>query len=63
MVEKAILNLVENDFALGLSYIGVSWVKSLNGLMLEESFDLSRFRGTEGNIEKMRVADANRRRP
>jgi hypothetical protein len=31
--------------------------------MLEESFDLSRFRGMEGNIEKMRVADADRRRP
>ena len=63
MVEKAMLNLVEKDFALGLSYMGVSWVKSLNGLMLEESFDLSRFRAKIGKIEEMRLADANRCRP
>jgi ATP-dependent exoDNAse (exonuclease V) alpha subunit len=62
-VEKAILNLVEKDFAPGLSYVGVSWVKSLNGLMLEESFDLSRFMAKMGKTEEMRLADANRRRP
>jgi ATP-dependent exoDNAse (exonuclease V) alpha subunit len=62
-VEKAILNLVEKDFAPGLSYVGVSWVKSLNGLMLEESFDLSRFRAKMGKTEEMRLADVERRRP
>ena len=62
-VEKAVLNLVEKDFAPGLSYVGVSRVKSLNGLMLEESFDLSRFRAKMGKTEEMRLADADRRRP
>jgi ATP-dependent exoDNAse (exonuclease V) alpha subunit len=62
-VEKAMLNLVEKDFALGLSYVGVSWVKSLNGLMLEESFDLNRFRAKMGKIEEMRLVDVERRRP
>jgi ATP-dependent exoDNAse (exonuclease V) alpha subunit len=61
-VEKAVLNLVEKDFALGLSYVSVSRVKSLNGLMLEESFDLSRFRAKMGKIEEMRLADTDRRR-
>ena len=62
-VEKAVLNLVEKDFAPGLSYVAVSRVKSLNGLMFEESFDLSRFRTKEGHTERMRLADAERRRP
>jgi ATP-dependent DNA helicase PIF1 len=62
-VEKAVMNLVEKDFALGLAYVAVSRVKSLNGLMFEESFDLSRFRNKEGYIERMRAKDAKRRRP
>jgi hypothetical protein len=62
-VEKAVLNLVEKDFAPGLAYIGVSRVKTLNGLMFEESFDLSRFRSPESYIEKMRAEDVERRRP
>jgi hypothetical protein len=63
IVEKAILNLVEKDFALELAYVGVSRVKTLNGLMFEESFDLSRFRSPESYIEKMRAKDVERRRP
>jgi ATP-dependent DNA helicase PIF1 len=39
-----VLSLAEKDFVPGLLYVGVSRVKSLNGLMLEEGFDLSRFR-------------------
>jgi hypothetical protein len=62
-VEKAVLNLVEKDFALGLAYVGVSRVKTLNGLMFEESFDLSRFRSLESYTEKMRAEDVERRRP
>lgn len=38
-------------------------VNSLNGLMLEESLDLCRFKGIEGNTERMRVADTKKRRP
>ena len=57
------LNLVEKDFAPGLAYVGVSRVKSLNGLMLEESFDLSRFRSKEGHIERIKLTDSERRRP
>ena len=54
---------VEKDFVLGLSYMGVSQVKFLKGLMLEESFDLSRFRAKIGKIEEMRLADVELRRP
>ena len=62
-VEKAVLNLVEKDFVPGLAYVGVSRIKSLNGLMFEESFDLSRFRSLESYTEKMRAEDVERRRP
>jgi hypothetical protein len=42
-VVRATLNIKERDFAPGLSYVAVSWVKTLDGLMFEESFDLARF--------------------
>jgi hypothetical protein len=43
-VDKAVLNLAQKDFILGLAYVGVGWVKYLKGLMFEESFDLASFR-------------------
>jgi hypothetical protein len=37
-VEKAVLNLVEKDFAPGLAYAGVSRVKSLNSSHVRREF-------------------------
>ncbi|RFU26990.1 Nucleoside-triphosphate phosphatase, partial [Scytalidium lignicola] len=61
-VEKAVLNLVEKDFAPGLSYVAVSRVKTLDGLMFEESFDYNRFKAKETNTQKWRLADIQRRK-
>ena len=44
-------------FAPGLAYVGVLRVKSLNGLMLEESFDLSRFQGKENITKRIRLVN------
>ena len=46
-VDKAVLNLAQKDFILGLAYVGVGWVKYLKGLMFEESSDLASFRSKD----------------
>ncbi|RFU33151.1 hypothetical protein B7463_g3183, partial [Scytalidium lignicola] len=61
-VEKVVLNLAEKDFAPGLSYVAVSRVKTLDGLMFEESFDYSRFKTKETNTQRWRLADIQRRK-
>jgi hypothetical protein len=61
-LKKAVMNLAEKDFAPGLSYVAVSRVKTLDGLMFEESFDYSRFKAKESNIHRWRLADLQRRR-
>ena len=61
-VDKAVLNLVKKDFTPGLLYVAVSRVKTLDSLMFEESFDYSRFRANESNIQRWKIADIERRR-
>jgi hypothetical protein len=38
-IDQAVINLLEWDFQLGLSYIALSRVKTLEGLMLDVPFD------------------------
>ena len=62
-VDRAVLNLAEPDFALGLSYVALSRVKTLRGVMFEETFDFDRFKASRGEMGTMRDADAVKRRP
>ena len=54
---RAILNFNESESALGLSYVTVSWVKTLRGLMFESAFNLSRFKEVKGKTPKDRAED------
>ena len=57
-VEKAVLNINnETDFAPGLTYVAVSRVKSLNGLMFEECFDLKRLQTKDNTTIAARKMD------
>jgi len=49
-LSRAVFNFSDSEFALGLSYVAVSRVKTLGGLMFESAFDLSRFK--EPNLGK-----------
>lgn len=40
---SAVLNINQREYCLGLSYVAVSRVKTLAGLMFESSFDLEHF--------------------
>jgi ATP-dependent DNA helicase PIF1 len=62
-VKKAVLNLTARDFVAGLSYVAVSRVKSLRGILFEEPFDFERFRVRISDTVKSRLADRERRLP
>ncbi|KIX04765.1 uncharacterized protein Z518_05635 [Rhinocladiella mackenziei CBS 650.93] len=62
-VKKAVLNLTARDFVAGLSYVAVSRVKSLRGILFEEPFDFECFRVRISDTVKSRLADRERRRP
>jgi ATP-dependent DNA helicase PIF1 len=56
-LSKAVLNLATKEHALGLSYMAVSQVKTLQGLMFECSFDYDHFQVKETNTFKDRELD------
>jgi hypothetical protein len=61
-LQRAVLNVTDRDFVPGLSYVAVSRVKALNGLLFEEAFNYERFRGKQSETMQMRIADVERRR-
>jgi hypothetical protein len=54
---KVILNLNQKEHCLGLSYVAVSRVKALNGVLFESPFDFERFTGTNSTISQERELD------
>jgi hypothetical protein len=61
-VHQAVLNISRKDFSLGLSYVAVSRVRTLDGILFEESFDLERFKPANSLTKTLRAADVLRRR-
>jgi ATP-dependent DNA helicase PIF1 len=57
-----VLNITARDFAPGLTYVAVSRVKTLDGVLFEESFDFDRFRRRPSGLATMRQVDLDRRR-
>jgi hypothetical protein len=60
-LDQAVLNITDKEFAPGLTYVAVSRVRSLDGLLFEQSFDFSRFKPRKSTIKQMRHEDAIRR--
>jgi hypothetical protein len=54
MLSKVILNLNQKEYYLGLSYIAVSRVKTLAGLLFEVPFDFDRFKpiNSAGSVDR-----------
>ena len=62
-VPCAVLNISDRDFAAGLTYVAISRVKSLDGLLFEEAFVFERFRPRKTDTKDMRKRDIERRAP
>jgi ATP-dependent exoDNAse (exonuclease V) alpha subunit len=56
-LSKAVLNLNQREHCLGLSYIAVSRVKILDGVLFEGPFDYERFTSRESAVSKDRDLD------
>ena len=57
-LEKAVLDLSNEDFSLGLSYMGISCARHIKGLMFDKPFDISRFKERPTETRQMRAEDA-----
>lgn len=60
-LSQVVLNLNQREHCIGLSYVAVSRVKSLDGLLFEVSFDLEQFIGKESPVTIDRELDHNHR--
>ena len=57
-VDRAVLDLSDKaDFVPGLTYVAISRVRSLEGVLFEGSFDVKRLRGRVTDTAKMRADD------
>ena len=56
-LSRAVLNLNQKEHCLGLSYVAVSRVKALNGVLFERPFDFERFTGVNTVISQDRELD------
>jgi len=61
-LDKAVLDVSSRDFSAGLSYVAVSRVRSLDGIMFDCNFDLEALRNESGGAQD-RIADMIRRIP
>jgi ATP-dependent DNA helicase PIF1 len=60
-LDKAVLDISQRDFAAGLSYVAVSRVKRLDGLMFDVPFDLEAILSASDKGIQARARDARRR--
>jgi ATP-dependent DNA helicase PIF1 len=56
-LSRVVLDIDQKEHCLGLTYVAVSRVKSLQGLMFESSFDYSRFTGQNSPVAQDRELD------
>jgi hypothetical protein len=57
-----VFNIGDREFSAALFYVVIYSVKSLDGQLIEDTFDNDRVRGWPTGITLMRQADAQRRR-
>jgi ATP-dependent DNA helicase PIF1 len=58
-LSRVVLNIDQREHCLGLSYVAISRVKALDGLMFESPFDFSRFTVQDSSTARDRELDVN----
>ena len=61
MLDKVVLNISSTDFVSGLTYVAISGVEALQGLMFTTAFDHSRFGNEPSETVLKRRRDEQRR--
>ncbi len=61
-LDKVYLDLGDKDFAHGLSFVGLSRVKTLSGLLLKEAFPMSRLQKTRDTFTSSELRKDTERR-
>src|SRR5580692_3502183 len=56
-LSRAVINLNQREHCLGLSYVAVSRVKTIDGILFEKSFDFDRFKHKESAMSQDRDMD------
>jgi ATP-dependent DNA helicase PIF1 len=56
-LSQAVLNLNQREHCLSLSYVAVSWVKALDGVLFEVSFDFDHFTFKDSAVSQERELD------
>ena len=56
-LSRAVMNLNQIEHCLGLSYVAVSRVKTLDGILFEVPFDYEKFTGKESAVSQDRELD------
>ena len=60
-LDRAVLDLTKKDFAIGLTYVAVSRVRTVDGLMIDHDFSMGRFEQGPSFLRTMRAEDKSRR--
>ena len=56
-LNKAVLDLSSRDFSVGQTYVAISRVRAVRGLMIDRLFDISRFAERPTELRRMRDED------
>ena len=56
-LKRIVMDISKRDFQTGLTYVGISRVKELAGIMFDRYFDISRFLEKPNDIRQLRMED------
>jgi ATP-dependent exoDNAse (exonuclease V) alpha subunit len=60
-LDRAVLDISKKDFAVGLTYMVISRVRTVDSLMIDQEFHIRRFEQSDSILRRMRSDDKTRR--
>lgn len=60
-LKRIVMDISKRDFQTGLTYVGISRVKEVEGIMFDCYFDISQFIENPNDIRQLRIEDQIKR--